>query len=686
MNLATLKPLAMPIGFVLIVLLLIVPVPAPLLDLLIVVSISLALVILLNTMFVRRPLDFSIFPSLLLAATMLRLGINVASTRLVLGEAHAGQVIDAFGQVAVGGNMIIGFVVFLILMIIQFVVITKGAERVSEVGARFTLDAMPGKQMAIDADLSAGLITEDQARTRRTEVTAEADFYGAMDGASKFVKGDAIAGIIILVINLVGGVVVGMAMHGMELMESLETYALLSIGDGLVTIIPSVLMATATGMIVTRSTADEDLGTSTSRQLSQFSTPLVVAGVAAIAMGLIPGMPLLTFAALGVALILAGRAAGKARVKREAEAETQKAAGEAAAGPETDPGQELLQRMRTSPVEVHLATDIVDLANGSPDDLVARIRGVREQMALSLGFVVPQVRTRDNVELPSGTYRILIAGTSAAEGQAPARRLLALGGDLAALPGAPTREAVFGLDGKWIPEEMRTTAEMAGSAVFDRTTVVTTQLASVIERHASRLLSRADVQMMLDAIAADSPETVEDVVPALVPASTVHQVLQGLLAEGVPINDLVRILETIAQRAGTSKVVEHLVESCRVALAPVIAERASQDGVLTAITLDPLFEQGLLEGLRTGPEGSTITGSLEVFNRLADGVRSAVAARVAEGEQPVLVCGEALRADLARKLDSWSVDVAVLSYTEASSQPGLQVRTAATVGGERALA
>ncbi|NUL46942.1 FHIPEP family type III secretion protein [Cellulosimicrobium funkei] len=685
MNLAKLKPLAMPIGFVLIVLLLIVPVPAPLLDVLIVVSISLSLVILLNTMFVKKPLDFSVFPSLLLAATMLRLGINVASTRLVLGEAHAGQVIDAFGQVAVGGNMVIGFVVFLILVIIQFVVITKGAERVSEVGARFTLDAMPGKQMAIDADLAAGLITEDQARTRRGEVTAEADFYGAMDGASKFVKGDAIAGIIILVINLVGGVVVGMMMHGMDAMEALETYALLSIGDGLVTIIPSVLMATATGMIVTRSTADEDLGTSTTKQLSQFSTPLVVAGVAAIAMGLIPGMPLLTFLVLGAALILAGRAASKARAQVAEDAEKTKAA-DAAAQPPTDPGADLIARMRTSPVEVHLATDIVDLANGSPDDLVARIRGVREQMALSLGLVIPQVRTRDNVELLPGTYRILIAGTTAAEGQAPARRLLALGGDLAALPGAPTREAVFGLDGKWIPEEMRTTAEMAGSAVFDRTTVVTTQLASVLERHAARLLSRADVQTMLDAVAADSPETVEDVVPALVPASTVHQVLQGLLSEGVPINDLPRILETIAQRAGTSKVVEHLVEASRLALAPVIAERASLDGVLTAVTLDPVFEQGLLEGLRTGPEGSTITGSLDVFNRLADGVRTAVASRVAEGEQPVLVCGESLRADLARKLDSWSVDVAVLSYTEASSQPGLTVRTAATVGGDRALA
>ncbi|XKH58307.1 flagellar biosynthesis protein FlhA (plasmid) [Citricoccus nitrophenolicus] len=685
-KLKDLKPLAMPVGFVLIVLLLIIPVPAPLLDLLIVVSICLSLVILLNTMFVKRPLDFSIFPSLLLAATMLRLGINVASTRLVLGEAHAGQVIEAFGQVAVGGNMVIGFVVFLILVIIQFVVITKGAERVAEVGARFTLDAMPGKQMAIDADLAAGLITEDQARQRRADVTAEADFYGAMDGASKFVKGDAIAGIIILVINLVGGVVVGMMMHGMDAMEALETFALLSIGDGLVTIIPSVLMATATGMIVTRSTADEDLGTQTTRQLSQFSTPLVVAGVAAIAMGLIPGMPFFTFVALGVALIVAGRMAAKARAKDAEQAGLDKAAADTADAPPADPTKELMTRMRTSPVEVHLATDIVDLANGSPDDLVARIRGVREQMALSLGLVIPQVRTRDNVELAPGTYRILIAGTTAAEGHAPARKLLALGGELSMIPGTETRETVFGLDGKWIPEEMRTTAEMSGSAVFDRTTAVTTQLAAVLERHAARLLSRADVQAMLDAVSSDSPETVEDVVPALVPASAVHQVLQGLLSEGVPINDLPRILEAIAQTAVTSKTTEALIEAARAALAPVIAERAAVDGTLTAITLDPVFEQSLMTTVQPTSTGTVISGSAEALSRLADAVRTAHVEAVSVGETPVLVVFESLRPDVARKMTSWNIEIPVLSYAEASAQSGLKIRTIASVGTEKALA
>lgn len=684
--LSKLKPLAVPVGFVLIVLLLIVPVPAPLLDLLIVVSISLSLVILLNTMFVRKPLDFSIFPSMLLAATMLRLGINVASTRLVLGEAHAGQVIEAFGQVAVGGNMIIGFVVFLILVIIQFIVITKGAERVAEVGARFTLDAMPGKQMAIDADLAAGLVTDEEARNRRKEIAAEADFYGAMDGASKFVKGDAIAGIIILVINLVGGIAVGMTMHGMEMMESLETFALLSIGDGLVTIIPSVLMATATGMIVTRSTNEEDLGTSAGKQLTQFSTPLTIAGVAAIAMGFIPGMPLFIFALLGTGLLFAGRAARRMRASEAVQAEqeaTDKAAHEAR-GPEIDPTKDLLNRMRTSPVEVHLAADIVDLANGSPDDLVARIKKLREEIAMGLGFIVPQVRTRDNIDLMPGTYRIMVAGTLSAEGQAPPRRLLALGGNLDALPGSLVRENVFGIAGKWIPEEMRTTAEMNQSFVADRTTVVTTHLSSVIEKNASKLLSRAAVQEMLDAVSSDSPETVEDVVPALVPASTVHQVLQGLLSEGVPVNDLPRILEAIAQKAQETKVVEHLVEASRQALAPIIAERAALDGNLSAITLDPMFEQNLLEGLHTGQSGTSITGSLELFNQLAMGVREAVDARRAEGENPVLVCGEALRADLSRKLSKWSIDVVVLSYSEASSQPALRVQNVAVVGGNYA--
>lgn len=684
----TVKGLAVPIGFVLIVLLLIIPVPPLVLDVLIVVSICLSLVILLNTMFVKRPLDFSIFPSMLLAATMLRLGINVASTRLVLGEAHAGQVIEAFGQVAVGGNMIIGFVVFLILVIIQFIVITKGAERVSEVGARFTLDAMPGKQMAIDADLAAGAITEEQARERRKEVSSEADFYGAMDGASKFVKGDAIAGIIILVINLIGGVAVGMTMHGMEMVESLETFALLSIGDGLVTIIPSVLMATATGMIVTRSTADEDLGTSAGKQLTQFSTPLTIAGVAALAMGLIPGMPFFIFLVLGGALLFFGRASKKAQAKKVKDDEDSiaKKAAEDALGPEIDPTEDLVNKMRTSPVEVHLAADIVDLANGSPDDLVARIRKVREQIAMNMGFVVPQVRTRDNIELAPGTYRILVAGSVAAEGSAPSRKLLALGGDLNQLSGTPVKEGVFGLEGKWIPEEMRTTAEMGGSFVADRTTVVTTQLTNVLEAHAPRLLTRTGVQDMLDAVAKDNPETVEDVVPNLVPAPKVHQVLQGLLAEGVPVNDLPRILEAIAQKAPNSTLIEHLVEAARQAIAPVIAERAAVDGVLTAVTLDPVFEQSLMEGLRTGGDGTTISGSLEQFQALSEGVRNAVQARQDIGEQPVLVCGEALRADLARKLKSWGIKVPVLSYSEASAQPALAIQTVAAVGGTNVMA
>src|SRR5690554_1945932 len=369
---------AVPMGVVGIIVLLLVPLPAPLLDFLIIVNIMLALVILLTTMFARKPLDFSVFPSLLLVATLFRLGLNVASTRLVLGEAYAGQVIEALGHVAVGGSMIIGAVIFLILVVIHFVVVTKGAERVAEVGARFTLDAMPGKQMAIDADLNAGLITDVQARERRAEVSAEADFYGAMDGASKFVKGDAIAGIIIIIINVVGGIAIGMLQRGMEVGEALDTYALLTIGDGLVSQIPALLMAVATGLIVTRSNAESDMGTAAGTQLAQSRTALMIAGGAAIAMALIPGMPKVPFVLVGGLLLLASQ-----KIKADEAAAAAAAARDAAAaqaGPvATDDPEALIEQMRVHALEITLAPDVVDLVTGGEDDLLGRVKALRRK-------------------------------------------------------------------------------------------------------------------------------------------------------------------------------------------------------------------------------------------------------------------------------------------------------------------
>ena len=656
----TLNRIVVPIAVVGIIMLLVVPVPPLLLDLLIILNILFALVILLTTMFIRKPLDFSVFPSLLLVATLFRLGLNVASTRLVLGEAYAGQVIEAFGAIAVGGSLIIGAVVFLILVVIQFVVVTKGAERVAEVGARFTLDAMPGKQMAIDADLNAGLITDAQARERRAEVAAEADFYGAMDGASKFVKGDAIAGLVIIIINIVGGIAIGMVSHGMAIDEAVSTYSLLTIGDGLVTQIPALLMAVSTGMIVTRSNAETEMGAAAFAQLGQSVNALNIAGCAAIVMAFIPGMPMLPFIVVGALLILAAQ-----RIKAtQADAA---AADEPEAQPlSSDSTEELMERMRVHALEIQLASDVVDLVTGGPDDLLARVKALRRRIALDLGLVVPPVRTRDSIELAPSTYVIRIAGVEAGRGIVPPGRLLALGAGLDTLPGTAVHDPVFGLEGKWIPIEMRHSAEFAGATVVDRASVVITHLSSVIHAGAARLLSREDVRQLTDALKQVSPAAVEELTPALLSLAEVQRVLQGLLAERVPINDLSRIYEALALRAKTSTEPEGLIEAARAALGPAIAARFAEDGVLRVIMINPLLEQSMLESLRMGDDGPQIVFDPQRMEAVIESVRAAVTAAAAgDGGEPVLVCAPTLRSAVRRLVAAQTDGLPVLSYTEA---------------------
>lgn len=653
----TLSRLAVPIGIVGIVLLLVVPVPAPLLDVLIVCNILLALVILLTSMFVKKPLDFSVFPSLLLVATLFRLGLNVASTRLVLGQGYAGQVIDAFGRVTVGGSLIIGAVVFVILVVIQFVVVTKGAERVAEVGARFTLDAMPGKQMAIDADLNAGLITDVVARQRRAEVSAEADFYGAMDGASKFVKGDAIAGIVIIVVNIVGGIGVGMAQRGLSLGDAVGTYSLLTMGDGLVTQIPALLMAVSTGMIVTRSNAEADLGQAASKQLSQSRNALFIAGAAAVVMALIPGMPPLPFLGVGGALILASR-----RVKPADDAAAAAASAETA--PEPDANQLLIEQMRVHPLEILLAPDLVDLVGGSPDDLLGRVKSLRHKIAMDLGVVIPAVRTRDSVELPPATYAIRVAGVEAGRGTAPAGRLLALGDFLDALPGSSVVEPVFGLAGKWIPAEMRHSAEMTGATVIDRVSVLVTHLSSIVTANAARLLSREDVRVLTEGVRAGSPAAVEELTPALLSLAELHRVLQGLLSEQVPINDLTRIYEALALRAKASADPEGLIEAARLALGPALVARFAENGRLAVITVEPMLEQTLVQDLRPGEAGTQLVMDPSKLDAILTSLSSAVAAAESAGKAAVLVCAPMLRPALRRLVPHPPAGVPVLSYAE----------------------
>jgi flagellar biosynthesis protein FlhA len=678
-----LPKLAVPVGVVGIVLLLVVPVPAMLLDALIICNILLALVILLTTMFVKKPMDFSVFPSLLLVATLFRLGLNVASTRLVLSQGFAGDVIQAFGHVAVSGSVIIGAVIFLILVVIQFVVVTKGAERVAEVGARFTLDAMPGKQMAIDADLNAGLITDEIAKQRRAEVAGEADFYGAMDGASKFVKGDAIAGILIIIINLIGGIATGMITGGLSIVDALSKYGILTIGDGLVTQIPALLMAVSTGMIVTRSNAESDLGSTAGQQLTQSRTAVMIAGVAAIGMAFIPGMPIVPFIVVGGLLLVVGQ-----RIKAKAAAEVARAEQEARAAAQVVPTEttdDLLEQMRVHALEILLAPDLVDMVSGASDDLLGRVRALRRKVAMELGVVVPPVRTRDNVELPPSTYAIRIAGVEAGRGMAPAGKVLALGDYLDALPGTTTIEPVFGLAGKWVPAEMRHSAEMTGATVIDRVSVLVTHLSSIISNNAARLLSREDVRVLVEGVKTVNAPAVDELIPAMLSMAELQRVLQGLLQEQIPINDLGRICEGLTLRAKISTEPEGLIEAARAALGPALAAQYLDGNTLRVIMIEPGLEQSLLEGLRPSELGTQILLDAHRIETIVTSLKNQLAGVEALGKSAVLVCAPALRPAIRRLVSAQTGGLPVLSYQEATVA-NVTIETVGVVRGVDSLA
>jgi len=675
--------LAVPAGVVGIILLLVVPLPAALLDVLIAVNIIGAMVVLLTTMYIRKPLEFSAFPSLVLVLTLFRLGLNVASTRLVLRDGYAGEVIEAFGHFVVGGSLVIGLVIFLILVVIQFVVITNGAGRAAEVGARFTLDAMPGKQMAIDADLNAGAIDDAEARRRRSEVAAEADFYGAMDGSSKFVKGDAIAGIVITIINLVGGFVIGMVERGMSAGESIETYSLLTVGDGLVTQIPALLMAVATGLVVTRATSDDDMGTLAGAQLTQSRSALMIAGVAALVMAVIPGIPKLPFILVGAVLLIAAQ-----RMRGDEKAVTRASEAEEAAAalqPAAETPEMLIEQMRVHALEVLLAPDLVDMVGGAADqDLLGRVKALRRKTALEMGYVLPPVRTRDSVDLPVSTYVIRLSGVEVARGSAPRGRVLALGEGLDGLPGATVVEPVFGLPGKWIPVELRHSAEMAGATVVDRVSVLITHLSSVASSHADRLLGREDVRVLVEGLKQTNPSVVEELVPGVLSLGEVQRVLQGLLAEQVPILDLGRILEALTLRAKVSTDAEGLVEAARQAIADIIVDRHREDGVLRVLTLEPATEQLLLESLRPGENGTQLSLAPDRVEGLLDALRARLESVEATGRQAVLVCAPAIRPALRRVAALAVPRLPVLSYNEVTGT-SLTIETVGAVGVGQAI-
>ncbi|MCZ2830266.1 flagellar biosynthesis protein FlhA [Modestobacter sp. VKM Ac-2986] len=674
---------AVPIGVVAIVLMLVVPLPAALMDLLIGLNLAISLLVLLVAMQIRRPLDFAVFPSLLLVATLFRLSLNVSSTRLVLTDGYAGKVIEAFGHIVIGGSLVVGMVIFIILTVVQFVVITNGAGRVAEVGARFTLDAMPGKQMAIDADLNAGLINEAQARRRRHEVTAEADFYGSMDGASKFVKGDAIAGIIVTLVNLIGGFAIGVIQRGMAPAEAVTTFSLLTVGDGLVSMIPALLMSTATGIIVTRSATDGDMGSDLMAQLGRFKMPVRIAGGASLGLCLIPGLPKLPFLLVGgLFLVLAARMTEEPEVDEDAEAA---AAAQGAAEPQPDSPEAIADRMRVDPLELEVAFDLVELVDTARGgDLLDRVKALRRKVAMETGLVIPLVRTRDNLDLPASQYVIWLNGVPAAKGSSPAGTVLAIGDHLDGLPGKATREPVFGLAAKWVPAELQRQAEMAGATVVDRSSVITTHLAEVVRQNASALLGREDVKVLVEMVRRSHPAVADELTPALLSLGQVQQVLQALLEENVSIRDLVRIFEALSLRAKVSTDLDGLVEAVRNALGAAISHPyVTEDERLHVITLDPSFEQRLLESVRQTEGGQVLALDGHTVDVLVRGCTDLLEDAERLNLSPVLVCSPQVRAALSRLVRQVLPRLSVISYNEVSRTA--QIESLGVVSGAYAV-
>jgi flagellar biosynthesis protein FlhA len=672
--------MAVPLLIVGSILMMVIPVPPALLDLFLATNITLGILILMSVLLLKDSLDFSVFPSLLLVMTMLRLALNVSSTRLILLDGYAGKVIETFGNFVIGGSVIVGLVVFLILIIIQFAVVTSGAGRVAEVAARFTLDAMPGKQMAIDADLAAGLIDEHQAKDKRERIAKEAEFYGAMDGASKFVKGDAMAGVVIVLINLLGGFGIGIMTKGLSFAESMQTYSLLTVGDGLVSQIPALFLSIATGLLVTRVRSDKDLGPELGRQI--FGNPRALRTGAVITGGLmlLPGLPKLPFLALASGLYFLSTR--QPIDEEEAEEEAARTAVAVEANPD-DP-EALVGQMRVEPLELHLSYDILDLIDPARGgDLLERVRALRQQIAMELGVVMPFVRTRDDVSLPQHTYRILLHGVEVARGAAPLDRALALpagdGSELASLRGEETVEPVFGLKAFWIALEDRATAAASGATVVDRSSVIVTHLAEVVRTNAPDLLSRNHVFLLLEGLRAEEPQLAGEVGGGDgLTVGLFQQVLRKLLEERVAIRDLGRIVEAVAARVGEIRSPELLANVARVALGGAIVAKVAPEGRLGALTLDAAEEAAMHEALRDVDGVIHLALDPERIGRLHTDI-SAAMSRTPDPHLPVaLVCGQMLRRPLARTLQGIGLDIPVLAYPELP--PHVQVVPIGVIG------
>ena len=676
-----------PVLLVMILSMLIIPLAPLVLDVFFTFNIALSLIILMTAVYAMRPLDFSVFPTIILVSTLLRLALNVASTRVILMEGHAGSgaagnVIEAFGTFVIGGNFAVGLVVFMILIIINFMVITKGAGRVSEVGARFTLDAMPGKQMAIDADLNAGVIDQDEARQRREDVSSEADFYGSMDGASKFVRGDAIAGILIMVINIVGGFIIGVAQHDLSAVQAAETYIMLTVGDGLVAQIPGLILSTATAIIVTRVSGSSDLGNEVSEQLAKPQTLYVAGGIIGL-LGIIPGMPNVAF--LSLASILGGAAW---LISQRKVAEAQQAAmatvddEEPAEVPrERDVSWDDVETIDPLTLEVgYRLIPMVDTNQGG--ELIDRIKGVRRKLSKELGFLVHAVHIKDNLDLNPNTYRVLLMGVPVGEGDLQPDHYLAInpGQVFGELEGTHTKDPTFGMDAVWIDGDHQEHAQSMGYTVVDSSTVVATHLSDIVRVHASELIGVDEVKELLDRLAERVPKLVEDLVPKTVEWVVILKVLQNLLEESVSIRDMRTIAETLAEHGPKSQDPDALTMAVRTALGrAIVQELAGIAGELPVITLDPGLEQILHQSVQgDGTGGSALEPGLA--EKMNQSLMEAVQQQEAEGQPAVLLVAPSIRRLLARMFRHALPDLAVLSYTEVPDDRS--IRMVANVGGQ----
>lgn len=663
------KDLLLPFGAIAILIVMILPIPPFVMDLLLTCSISLGLLILLIAIYTLKPLDFSVFPSLLLVVTLFRLSLNVASTRLILLHGHegmdaAGNIIKSFGDFVVGGNLVVGMVVFAILIIINFVVITKGAGRIAEVAARFTLDAMPGKQMSIDADLNAGLIDEDTARSRRKGIEREADFYGAMDGASKFVRGDAIASIIITLVNIIGGLVVGVLQHNMPVGKAAQNYTLLTVGDGLVSQIPALIVSTAAGIVVTRSASDMDLSDALANQMIMHPRALGVTATILCFFGLIPGLPLIPFFCLaGVTGTLAYvtsqmKAQEQLELLREIEAERAR-----------EPEEKIEELLPVDPISLEVGYGLISLVDVEQQgDLLDRIKSIRKQFALEMGFVIPPLHIRDNLELKPGSYSFLIKGNPVASGDLMTGHFLAMSPeeDLPPLDSAvPTKEPAFGLPAFWIVAREKEKAQALGYTVVDLSTIVATHLTELVKGHVWELLTKQGTQSLIDSVSSKYPKIIEGIIPAQITLSVAQKVLQNLLKENVSIRDMVTILETIGDYATMTQDPEVLTEHVRQALARTITTQfKSDDGNLYLLMLDQEIEDMMMKSIKRTDRGIILTLEPSIAKKILTAIRNKIDVFTITSSQPIISCIPTIRSQLKKLVDKFIPDVIVLSHNE----------------------